>query len=74
MGGYGTKTLDKVFGNSVRIREKHYLQYFKEAEYRKMLLDNELIVEYLQANGGAPDGTLEPHLLQRIVNSYAFSK
>lgn len=65
--GYSEKALDAVFGNSARIREAHYVQFKKEVEYRKMLRDNALIVEYLRSHGGTMEGDFEPLTLRKIV-------
>ncbi len=50
--GYSEKALDAIFGNSERIRKRHYIQLRKRNEYRKILDDNAAILDLLREHGG----------------------
>jgi hypothetical protein len=41
--GYDEKTLDAIFGNSARIRMKHYIQFNKQRAYARILADGDRI-------------------------------
>jgi integrase len=66
--GYTEKALDSMFGNSAKIRRKHYVQLFKDREYRKMIEDNERIIDYLCENGGTFSGEVDPLTLRDVYN------
>ena len=66
--GYSEKTLDNIFGNSAAIRSKHYEQWQREEEYRRVLADNEAIVRYLSENGGQDIRTDSPFFVQEVLD------
>ncbi len=53
VAGTREKTLDNIFGNSARVRSKHYEQWEMEEEYRRMLGEPEAVVRFLCKNGGS---------------------
>ena len=65
--GYSEKTLDAIFGNSTEVRKAHYIQLQKEKEYKKVLADNEAIVNLLCQNGGTFDNTEKDIPLHEIL-------
>jgi hypothetical protein len=66
--GYTDKALDSMFGNSVRVRERHYVQFRKEFEYRRVLDDDRSLSDYFRYRKEEGEkGQLEPLLIRELV-------
>jgi integrase len=48
--GYSEKMLDSMFGNSAAVRSQHYIQFRKDREYAKALLENERLQKLRNEN------------------------
>lgn len=50
--GYSEKTLNSIFGNSERIRRKHYISFRRDKEFMTMLGSRLHVVDLLSSLGG----------------------
>ena len=66
--GYSEKMLDSMFGNSARIRSKHYVQFRKDREYAKVLEDNERLLKILR-DGGTKTTLSEEEIRELLVST-----
>lgn len=65
--GFTEKTLDSIFGNTERIRKRHYSGFRKDRAFMQILGTKKSIVDELIENGGHVDGVIETEKIDLLI-------